>query len=110
MRKCHSASFLIAIARMRNPMQSELFTIQNIVQNEQGPIPSNPKMGTRLLARSERAFLKHGAERLGKIIAQRSSGPRVIAELSSPVDETLVLFVDRQSSQSIDAYTDNSSI
>jgi hypothetical protein len=49
---------------------------------------------TKLLARGEKVFLKRGAERLGEIIAQGSSRPRVIVELSSPVHETLIQFVD----------------
>jgi hypothetical protein len=70
--------------------------MQNIVQNAQARSLSNPEMDTMHLAQCEIAFLKHGAERLGEIVAQGSCGPRVIAELSPPVHETLVPFVDHR--------------
>jgi hypothetical protein len=68
--------------------------IQNIVQNTQARNFYNPEVDIKPLAQREKVFLKHGVERLGEIIAQGSSGPRVIVELSSPVHEMLMSFVD----------------
>jgi hypothetical protein len=47
------------------------------------------------------AFLKHGVERLGKIISARLFRPRVITELCFPVHKTLVPFVDYRQSERI---------
>jgi hypothetical protein len=69
--------------------------MHNIIQNAQACNLSNPEVNTKSLAQREKAFLKHGAERLGQIIAQVSSGPPIIAELSLPVHETVVPFVKR---------------
>jgi hypothetical protein len=68
--------------------------MQNIVQNAQARSLSNREIDTKSLARCGRVSLKRGADRVGEIIVQESSGSRVIAELSSPVHETLGLFVD----------------
>jgi hypothetical protein len=70
--------------------------MQNIMQNAQARSPSNSEVDTKPLAWCEKAFLKHGTQRLSEIIAQVSSGPRIIVELISPVHEMLVPFVDCQ--------------
>jgi hypothetical protein len=68
--------------------------MQNILQNVQARSLSNREVDTTPLAQREMAFLKHGAEHLGEIVARGLCRPRVIAEFSSPVHETLVPFVD----------------
>jgi hypothetical protein len=68
--------------------------MRNIMQSTQARSLSNSEVDTKSLTRREMAFLKHSAERLGEIIVQGSSGPLIIVELSFPVHEMLVPFLD----------------
>jgi hypothetical protein len=70
--------------------------VQKVAQNAQTHSLSNTEVDTKSSAWRKMTFLKHRAENLAQTIPPGLSGPRVITEFGSPVNETLLSFVDRR--------------